>query len=111
MGDDRHLYLMLLRFASLVIETIPRHRDFRRTNPPAEHRQLERVILHSVITESISPAPFYIDLTPAERHNTNLAQRLVNHYQLKISYWLVIFNGASASVGAIPSCAFSPCSC
>ncbi|KAG2444596.1 hypothetical protein HXX76_001341 [Chlamydomonas incerta] len=28
-GDEEQLYVILLRFASLVVETIPKHRDFR----------------------------------------------------------------------------------
>ncbi|EFJ42270.1 hypothetical protein VOLCADRAFT_119460, partial [Volvox carteri f. nagariensis] len=48
-GDEEQLYVMLLRFASLVVETIPTHRDFRDGN--ATYRGLKKDLLVSFLPE------------------------------------------------------------
>ncbi|KAK7398907.1 hypothetical protein VNO78_10081 [Psophocarpus tetragonolobus] len=41
------LYIMLLRFSSLVSETIPRHRDYK-SSPQGKKKALRKKLLHSV---------------------------------------------------------------
>ncbi|GLC71387.1 hypothetical protein PLESTF_001109900 [Pleodorina starrii] len=48
-GDEEQLYVMLLRFASLMVETIPKHRDFRDSH--AEYKVLKRDLLGSYLPE------------------------------------------------------------
>lgn len=50
------LYIMLLRFSSLVTETIPRHRDYR-ASPQSDKNSLRKKSLNAVIElESLKPA-------------------------------------------------------
>ncbi|KAK9809287.1 hypothetical protein WJX73_001146 [Symbiochloris irregularis] len=50
-GDDRQLYTMLMRFASLIVETLPDHKDFRRNQPPAEYARLKKLLASSLFQE------------------------------------------------------------
>ncbi|GLI61369.1 hypothetical protein VaNZ11_003733 [Volvox africanus] len=48
-GNEEQLYVMLLRFASLVVETIPTHRDFRNNN--TAYRALKKDLILSFLPE------------------------------------------------------------
>ncbi|CAI8619854.1 unnamed protein product [Vicia faba] len=64
------LYVMLLRFSSLVSETIPRHRDYR-TSPQSKKELLRKKLLASVIElEKLKP----------------LAQQKINELNSRKSY-------------------------
>ncbi|KAG2489316.1 hypothetical protein HYH03_012148 [Edaphochlamys debaryana] len=47
--DEEQLYVMLLRFASLMVETIPRHRDFR--DGQAEYSKLKKELCGRYLPE------------------------------------------------------------
>ncbi|CAK0788001.1 hypothetical protein CVIRNUC_011223 [Coccomyxa viridis] len=47
--DNYQLYTMLMRFASLVLETIPRHAKF--SGQPPEHMRLKRLLLETYMPE------------------------------------------------------------
>ncbi|CAL8467347.1 g6884 [Coccomyxa elongata] len=48
-GDDYQLYTMLMRFASLVLETIPHHEKFRASSP--EHMRLKKLLMETYMPE------------------------------------------------------------
>ncbi|GIL73921.1 hypothetical protein Vretimale_5137 [Volvox reticuliferus] len=48
-SDEEQLYVMLLRFASLVVETIPTHRDFRENN--TSYKALKKDLLLRYLPE------------------------------------------------------------
>ncbi|KAG2449124.1 hypothetical protein HYH02_005872 [Chlamydomonas schloesseri] len=48
-GDEEQLYVILLRFASLVVETIPKHRDFR--DAGGTYTNLKRELMERYLPE------------------------------------------------------------
>jgi len=48
-GNEEQLYVMLMRYASLIIETIPAHKDYSKTD--SKYQQLKKVLLERYFPE------------------------------------------------------------
>eukprot|EP00884_Botryococcus_braunii_P019618 jgi/Botrbrau1/633/Bobra.0161s0024.2 len=50
-GNDLQLYTMLMRYASLIVETIPKHKDFSSADPGRDYRNFKKVLAERYFPE------------------------------------------------------------
>eukprot|EP00798_Chlamydomonas_sp_ICE-L_P025469 gene25469-11129_t len=49
--NDEQLYVILMRFASLILETIPSHHDFKKANPDSKYMELKKSLMARYMSE------------------------------------------------------------